>query len=45
MRLYWEILKLFGRKVILRQNTGVAVRKFCEKMGLTYIKLAQILAM
>lgn len=45
MRLYFEILKLLGRKIILRQNTGLVLRKFCEKMGLAYIKFAQILAM
>lgn len=44
MKLYFEILKLVFRKLVLRQNTGAAVRKFSEKMGVTYIKFAQILA-
>ncbi len=45
MRLHFELLKLGVRKIILRQNTGVVLRKFCEKMGVAYIKFAQILAM
>lgn len=45
MKLYIELLKLGVRKIVLRQNTGVALKKFCERMGIAYIKFAQILAM
>lgn len=44
MRLYWRILKLLFRKVVLRRSTGVVVRDFAMDMGIVYIKLAQILA-
>lgn len=44
MKLYFEILKLLFNKYIRRQKTGVAIRKFCENMGVVYIKFAQILA-
>lgn len=44
MKLYIEIIKLLFNKYIRRQKTSVVIRKFCEKMGIVYIKLAQILA-
>lgn len=44
MKLYFEILKLLFNKYIRRQKTGIAIKKFCEKMGVVYIKFAQILA-
>ncbi len=44
MKLYIEFVIMLFRKVILRQNTGTVIRKFCEKMGIVYIKFAQILA-
>ncbi len=44
MKLYLELLKAIIRKFILRRSTGEVVRKFCEKLGVVYIKLAQILA-
>ncbi len=45
MKLYFEILKLVVRRYIGRQSSGAVVRKFAEKMGLAYIKFAQMLAM
>lgn len=44
MKLYFEILKLLWNRFVRRQSMGEAVRKFAERMGLAYIKLAQILA-
>lgn len=44
MKLYWEVLKLLCKKYILRRPTGVVIRDFCQRMGIVYIKLAQILA-
>lgn len=44
MKLYFELFKLVIRKFLFRQKTGVVIRKFSEKMGIVYIKLAQILA-
>lgn len=44
LKLYSQVLIMLIRKFILRQNTGRVVRDFCEKMGIVYIKLAQILA-
>lgn len=40
MKLYLELLKAIIRKFILRRSTGEVVRKFCEKLGVVYIKLA-----
>ena len=40
-----ECVKAVGRKVIFRQRNGLVVRKFASKMGLSYVKFAQILAM
>lgn len=45
MNLYYELVKMLFRKCLLRQSTGMVVRKFSERMGLAYIKFAQILAM
>lgn len=44
MKLYFEIIKLLFKKYILRQKTGKVVKDFCQKMGITYIKFAQILS-
>lgn len=44
MKLYIQILKLLFRKFILKQNNGTIIKKFSEKMGIVYIKLAQMLA-
>lgn len=44
MKLYYEIIKLLYRKYIRRCNTGEVIKDFCEKMGIVYIKFAQILA-
>ena len=44
MKLYYEIIKLLYRKYIRGCNTGEVIKDFCEKMGIVYIKLAQILA-
>lgn len=44
MKLYWQVLKLLFRKVILHKSNGVVIKDFAESMGVTYIKLAQILA-
>ncbi len=45
MRLYWCSLQMLFKKFILRQNTGKVIRDFATKMGVVYIKFAQILAM
>lgn len=45
MRLYFYGLILIIRKFILRKNTGECVESFVKKMGVVYIKFAQILAM
>lgn len=45
MKLYFYGLLMLVRKFILRQNTGVVICKFAERMGVVYIKMAQILAM
>ncbi len=44
MDLYWQITKLLFNKFILRKNNGIVIKEFAEKMGIVYIKLAQILA-
>ena len=44
MKLYYEILKLLINKKIRHYDNGKAIVKFCENMGVTYVKLAQILA-
>lgn len=45
MRFYWQMAVLIWRKLVLRRNTGEIVGQFAEKMGVVYIKLAQMLAM
>lgn len=45
MKLYWHGLILLIRKFVLRQSTGTVLCKFAEKMGIVYIKAAQIVAM
>lgn len=45
MRLYFYGILLLIRKFILRQNTGKVLYKFATRMGVVYIKMAQIIAM
>lgn len=45
MRLYFYGLIMLIKKFLLRQSTGKVVRDFASKMGVVYVKLAQILAM
>lgn len=45
MRLYWYGFWMLVKKFILRQNTGKVICEFAERMGVVYIKVAQILAM
>lgn len=44
MKLYVQIIKLLFNKVILRKNNGTVIKDFASKMGIVYIKLAQMLA-
>ncbi len=44
MKLYFEIIRLLINKYIRHYNNGTVVKILCEHMGITYIKLAQILA-
>lgn len=44
MQLYMQIVKLLFGKFILRRNNGAVIKAFAEKMGVVYIKLAQMLA-
>ena len=44
MKLYAQMIKLLFKKFILRKNNGIVIKDFSEKMGVVYIKLAQILA-
>lgn len=44
MKLYMQFVLLLVRKFIFRKNNGEVIKKFAEKMGIVYIKLAQILA-
>lgn len=44
MKLYLRIIKLLFDKIVLRKNIGTLIKEFSEKMGIVYIKLAQILA-
>lgn len=44
MELYFRAFKMLFEKYILRKNTGIVIKEFCEKMGVVYIKLAQILS-
>lgn len=45
MKLYWQALLIVFRKFCLRQNTGQVLCRFAERMGIVYIKAAQIIAM
>lgn len=45
MKLYWQGLLMIFKKFILRQNTGKVICDFAKRMGVVYIKVAQILAM
>lgn len=45
MKLYFNGFIMLIKKFILRKNTGECIRSFVEKMGVVYIKLAQMLAM
>lgn len=45
MRLYFYGLVMVIKKFIFRKNTGECIRSFVEKMGVVYIKFAQMLAM
>lgn len=45
MRLYFYGFLLLIQKFILRQNTGQVLYKFATRMGVVYIKMAQIIAM
>lgn len=45
MRLYFYALIAVFRRFILRQNAGQVICDFSERMGVVYIKVAQILAM
>lgn len=44
MKLYMQIIKFFLSKLILRKSNGSLIKRFSEKMGIVYIKLAQMLA-
>ena len=45
MRFYFYGFIMIFRKLLLRQNTGKVILWFASKMGVVYIKLAQMLAM
>lgn len=45
MRLYFYGFIMLFQKFILRHNTGEVICRFALKMGVVYIKMAQILAM
>lgn len=45
MKLYWYGLIMLLRKFVLRQSTGRVLHDFATKMGVVYIKAAQIIAM
>lgn len=45
MKLYFYGFIMLFQKIVLRQNTGSVICRFAEKMGVVYIKVAQILAM
>ena len=44
MKLYIEFIKLLFKKYIVGFSTGKVLKDFSEKMGIAYIKFAQILA-
>lgn len=45
MRLYFHGFVMLFQKFILRRNTGAVICNFVLKMGVVYVKMAQILAM
>lgn len=45
MKMYFYGFIMLVKKFILRKNTGECIRSFVEKMGVVYIKFAQMLAM
>lgn len=45
MRLYFHGFIMLIQKFVLRHNTGAVICRFALKMGVVYIKMAQILAM
>ena len=45
MKLYFHGFGMLFKRFILRQNTGKVICDFAEKMGVVYVKMAQILAM
>lgn len=45
MKLYFYGIIMLFKKFILKKNTGEVINSFVRKMGVVYIKLAQILAM
>ncbi len=45
MRLYYYGFIMVIKKFIFRKNTGDCICSFVEKMGVVYIKFAQMLAM
>lgn len=44
MKLYIQAIKLLFNKFILGRDNGIVIKDFSEKMGVVYIKLAQMLA-
>lgn len=44
MKFYVEVFKLIINKFIFRKDTGTSIRRFSERMGIVYIKAAQMLA-
>ncbi len=45
MKLYFRVWLMLMQKYLLRRSTGRVICDFAEKMGVVYIKMAQILAM
>ncbi len=45
MRLYFYLIIAVFRRFVLHHNTGQVICNFSERMGVVYIKVAQILAM
>lgn len=44
MKFYIQVLKMLINKFILRKDNGTVIKEFACKMGIVYIKFAQILA-
>lgn len=44
MKLYIEVFKLLFKKFVLKKNNGIVIKDFASKMGIVYIKMAQMLA-